>query len=91
VIKGKAASGAATINKPVGRAVVANQAPKNGHLPTRNFRSVRLAPLPTQPSKLPPSSTTANPSALSKSDLSTPLRGIPLRLDPIRYQFLFFS
>jgi hypothetical protein len=76
-----------------------SQAPQNAllesRLPTRNLRSIRLAPLATQPSQLPPSSNgsvapvmiTSDPStgALNRSNLRTASRGIPVRLDPIRY------
>jgi hypothetical protein len=83
--KKKAASAAAAMNKPVGRAVMANQSAPDTHLQSRNLRTVRLAPLVTQPSKLPPPLTTAHPSSFHRSNAPTNLKGIPLRLDPIRY------
>lgn len=95
VIKGRAAAGA----KPVTRARLTGHPDNNKvlqtRLHTRNPRTVKLAPLNVKPSPLPPSSVnptthttlTTNPSTPSKvrSDLHSPLRGIPLRLEPIRY------
>ncbi len=97
-IKSKSASSGA-LNKSVGRATAMSQAPQNAllesRLQTRNLRSIRLAPLATRPSQLPPSAngsvapvmikTDPSIGTPNKSNLHTSLRGIPVRLDPIRY------
>ena len=89
VYQKKKAASAAAANKPVDRAVMANQSAPNTHLQSKNLRTVRLAPLVTQPSKLHPPLTTTNPSSFHRSNAPTNLKGIPLRLDPITYEILF--
>jgi hypothetical protein len=97
--KAKGARNAAAMNKPVGRATAISQAPQDSllqsRLQTRNLRSLRLAPLNTQTSQLPPSSVGSmvpttigtNPSTATfkKPNLGTSARGIPIRLDSVRY------
>ena len=94
--KGRMAS-AAALAKPVGRATVISQAPPKSllqsRLQTRNLRAVKLAPLPTKTSALPPSNiaplpsgpVVTNPSTFSADRSNLPPRGIPVRLESLRY------
>ncbi|CAF0804346.1 unnamed protein product [Rotaria sordida] len=98
VVKARAASNAAVMNKPIIRATAMSQAPHDSllesRLQTRNLRPVRLTPLTTQTSQLPrppfgsvaPESTTGHSSMaiLHRSDPGRSSKGIPLRLDAIR-------
>ncbi|CAF3578413.1 unnamed protein product [Adineta steineri] len=98
IVKARSARNVGATSKPVGRATAISQAPQSAllqsRLQTRNLRSVRLTPLHTQPSYLPPSPfhpvapttmSADSPSALfNKSNLHTSVRGIPIRFDPIR-------
>jgi uncharacterized iron-regulated membrane protein len=101
--KKSAIAAAAAAAKPVGRSAVAGQAPGNSVLQsrvsTRNPRAVRLAPLPSNASQLPAAPVASVVSPTSKASAMpapllrprAPARGIPLRLDPIRYSRVTFS
>lgn len=101
--KKAAAAAAAAAGKPVGRSAVIGQTPGNSVLQsrvsTRNPRAVRLAPMPSNASKLPAAPVAAVLPPMSKtSSLAAQAppprargKGIPLRLDPIRYSPVTFS
>jgi hypothetical protein len=85
----------AAAKKPIGRAAVVGHGTESSlqsKIQPRNLRAVKLTPLSAQTSQLPsvPVSTvvpTTTSSALSynRNDTRTSARGIPLRLEPIRY------
>ena len=83
---------AAAANKPVGRATIIGRGPESSlqsKIQPRNLRSVRLTPLASQPSRLPTAPVaTVLPTtdSFNRSDLRTSAKGIPIRLDPIRYE-----
>jgi hypothetical protein len=93
----KKSKGAGGMSKSVGRAMAISQAPQHALLEprvkTRNLRAVRLAPLSAKPSQIPPLShgsgapvtVITDPSTSSRTNLHASARGIPVRLDPIRY------
>lgn len=82
--------------KPISRAKVVGQTDRDtlqSRVQSRNLRTVKLTPLAAATSELPkvPVSTfvptITNPSLLSdpNSTLGTPAKGIPIRLDSIKY------
>jgi hypothetical protein len=90
---------AAVAKKPISRAkIVGHDRALSSHVQPRNLRSVKLAPITAPTSELPkvPVKAVVPPSHSSllsnpNTSLRTSARGIPIRLDPIRYSFVSFS